>query len=217
MFWVVNVIVASTNPSLIIHLRLLTCRRLWFSSAPASCRIASHQPVALPPPPTFTSPVDSWLLCYRVLRHPPGLFHPMVHVVFLSPTPVDCPFTPPPTHGYAATAHRPDNAPTMIVPLTCYRQCRRQRVGRRRRRPSNNDALPPAPHGCQCCTPTAPTRRHRRHPANARHRRFAHRKASEDVQRQPPPLFDCCVYVFLFAPAASQSANVAAIDRPRHH
>ena len=216
MFWVVNVLVASTNPSLIVHLRLLTCRRLWFSSAPASCRIASHQPVALPPPPTFTSPVDSWLLCYHVIRRPPGLFHPMVHVVFLSPTPVDCPFTPPPTHGYAATAHRPNNAPT-IVPLTCYHQRRRQRVGRRHRRPSNDDALLPAPHGCQRCTTIAPPRRHRRHPADARHRRFAHRKASEDIQRQPPPLFDCCVCVFLFAPAALQSARVAAIDRPHHH
>jgi hypothetical protein len=191
LFWVVDVVV-TTNPSLIVHLHLLTCRRLLFSSAPASCRIASHQPVALPPPPTFTSPVDSWLLCYRVLRRPPGLFHPMVHTVFLSPTPVDCPFTPTPTHGYAFTAHHPDNAPT-IVPLTCYRQRRRQRVGRRHRRPSDIDALLPAPHGCTAAA--VPTTLHPHSPA----------EASLPTSRRCPPPTRCALESIGGRPKAASS------------
>ena len=154
----------ATNTSLVVHICLSTCRCLSFLSAPASCRIASHQPVALPRPPIFTSPIDGWLLCYCVLRHPPGLVHPMVPVVFLSPIPLDCCFTPPPTHGCAATAHRPNNA-TTIVPLTCCCQCHRQCVRRCHQRPSDEDALPPAPHGCTAAAaPTTlqppPSRRH---------------------------------------------------------
>ena len=37
------------------------CRRLSFSSAPASCCVASCQPAAPRPPPTFASPINGWL------------------------------------------------------------------------------------------------------------------------------------------------------------
>ena len=46
-----------------LHLCLSLCRRLLFSSAPASCCVASCQPVAPRLPPTFASPVNGWLLC----------------------------------------------------------------------------------------------------------------------------------------------------------
>jgi hypothetical protein len=97
-------------------------------------------------------------------------------------------------------------------------QCGRPRVGRRRQRPSNDVALPPSPH--RCTAAAAPTMLHSHSPAKGaiadipqtpHHRRFARRKASEGVRRPPPPSFDCCVC------AASQSAIVANIERPRRH
>jgi hypothetical protein len=97
-------------------------------------------------------------------------------------------------------------------------QCGRPRVGRCRRCPSNDEALPPAPH--RCTAAAAPTTLHSHSPAEGaiadipqtpHHRRFMRQKASEGIRRPPPPSFDCCVC------AASQSAIVADIERPRRH
>ncbi len=102
--------------------------------------------------------------------------------------------------------------------LNAWLQCGRPRVGRRRRRPSNDDALPPGPH--RCTAAAAPTTLHSHSPTKGaiadipqtpHHRRFARRKASEGVRRPPPSSFDCCVC------AASQSAIIADIERPRRH
>ena len=113
----------------------------------------------------------------------------------------------------------PLDAPAPLPALLNARlQCGRPRVGRRRRRPSNDNALPPAPH--RCTAAAAPTTLHSHSPAKGaiadipqtpHHRRSARRKASEGVRRPPPPSFDCCVC------AASQSAIVADIERPRRH
>ena len=149
---------------------------------------------------------------------------PLIPVVFLSPTPVDCRITPLPTHECAATAHCPDKAPT-IVPLMCCRQRHRQRVGRRRRCPSNNNALPPVPHGCT--NVAAPTTLHPHCPTKAplpTSRRCPPPMlyASESIGRHSKaassfiqllclhlPLCPCCL------PAAShQLAIVADIERP---
>jgi hypothetical protein len=97
-------------------------------------------------------------------------------------------------------------------------QCGRPRVGRRRQCPSNDNALPPAPH--RCTAAAAQTTLHSHSPAEGdianipqtpHHLRFARRKASEGIRRPPPPSFDCRVC------AASQSAIVADIERPRRH
>ena len=94
----------------------------------------------------------------------------------------------------------------------------RLQCGRPRVRPSNDDALPPAPH--RCIAATASTTLHSHSPADGaiadipqtpHHRSFARRKASKGVRRPPPPSFDCCVC------AALQSAIVADIERPRRH
>jgi hypothetical protein len=118
-------------------------------------------------------------------------------------------FAPPP----------PLDAPVPLPALLNLRlQCGRPRIGRRRRRPSNDDALLPAPH--RCTAAAAPTTLHSHGPSKGaiadilqtpHHQRFARRKASEGVRRPPPPSFDCCVC------AASQSAIVADIERPRRH
>jgi hypothetical protein len=97
-------------------------------------------------------------------------------------------------------------------------QCGRPRIGRRHQRPSNNDALPPAPH--RCTAVTAPTTLHSHIsakgaiadiPQTPHQRRFARQKASEGVRRPPPPSFDCCVCATL------QLTIVADIERPRRH
>jgi hypothetical protein len=64
-------------------------------------------------------------------------------------------------------------------------QCGRPHVGRRRRRPSNNNALPPAPH--RCTTAAVPTMLHshspaRRHPSDAPPPTL---RASESVRGRP--------------------------------
>jgi hypothetical protein len=99
-------------------------------------------------------------------------------------------------------------------------QCGRPHVGRRHWRPSNDDALPPAPQDAppplprQRCTPIAPRPAEgaiTNNPQTPHHQRFVRWKALEGVQSPPPPSFDCYVC------AASQSAIVADIERPCCH
>jgi hypothetical protein len=85
------------------------------------------------------------------------------------------------------------------VLLNARLQCGRPRVGRCRQHPSNDDALPPAPH--RCTAAAAPSTLHSHSPAEGaitdipqtpHHRRFTRRKASEEAALPPsspsPPL-----------------------------
>ena len=101
------------------------CLLSFASRLPAGCRIACCR--VLPPCVTFCRAAAARI-------HPrPLLF---VHASWLS---------------RRISSHRlsPLNVPVPSPALLNARlQCGRPRVGRRRRRPSNDDALPPAPHRC---------------------------------------------------------------------